>query len=111
MRLEHVEVSYWNCRSGCGDGVVGCGVRGGGGAGRRGGGVGGGTGVADISAEGMALAACISAVATTPVRGSPSHIHFLEGAFTAAVLLPGKAGGTSGRAATPRCDPQASAAQ
>jgi hypothetical protein len=72
--------------------------------------------VADISAEVMAeagataLAACISAVATTPVRGSASHIHFREGAFAAAVLLPVEAGGTSARSETPRCDPEASAA-
>jgi hypothetical protein len=72
------------------------------------------TAVADISAvvmaEGMALAACISAVATTPVQGSPSHIHFLEVAFTAAILLPVMAGETSARYETPRCDPEASAA-
>jgi hypothetical protein len=64
-----------------------------------------------VMAAATALAACISAVVTTPVRGSPSHIHLLEGAFTAAVLLPVKAGGTSARSETPRCDPQASAAQ
>jgi hypothetical protein len=50
------------------------------------------------------------AVATTPVRGSPSHIHFREGAFAAVVLLPVKAGGTSARSETPRCDPEASTA-
>jgi hypothetical protein len=64
-----------------------------------------------VMAAAMALAACILAVVTTPVRGSPSHIHFLEGAFTAAVLLPVKAGGTSARSETHRCDPLASAAQ
>jgi hypothetical protein len=70
-----------------------------------------------ISAEVMAeagataLVACIWAAATTLVRGSPSLIHFREGAFAAAVLLPVKAGGTSARSETPRCDPQASAAQ
>jgi hypothetical protein len=83
------------------------------------------TAVADISAavmaEGMALAACISvaatalaacisAVVTTPVGDSPSHIHFLEGACTAAILLPVMAGGTSGRYETPLCDPEVSAA-
>jgi hypothetical protein len=82
------------------------------------------TAVADTSAavmaEGMALAACISVaaaalavcisvVATTPVRGSP-HIHFREGAFAAAILLPVMAEGTSARSETPRCDPEASAA-
>ena len=61
------------------------------------------------TAEGVALAACISAVATMPVGGSSSHIHFLEGAFTAAVLLLVMAGGTSGRYETPLCDPEASA--
>jgi hypothetical protein len=77
------------------------------------------TAVADISAEDIsaeviagatASAACISEVATTAVRGSPSHIHFREGAFAAAVPLPVKAGGTSARSETPRCDPEASAA-
>jgi len=69
------------------------------------------TAVADISAEVMAeagataWAACISAVATTPVRGSPAHI-----LFAAAALLPVTAGGTSARSETPRCDPEASAA-
>lgn len=79
------------------------------------------TAVADISAEDIsaevtaeagatASAACISEVAITPVRGSPSHIHFREGAFAAAVPLPVKAGATSARSETPRCDPEASAA-
>jgi hypothetical protein len=63
-----------------------------------------------ISVVATALAACISAVATTAVGGSPSHIHFLEGTFTAAVLLPVMAGGTSGRYETPLYDPEASAA-
>ncbi len=74
------------------------------------------TAAADISAEGIsaeaeatALAACISAVAIMPVRGSPSHIHLREGAF-AAVLLLVEAGGTSARSETPRCDPEATAA-
>jgi hypothetical protein len=72
--------------------------------------------VADISAEVMAeaaataLAACISAVVTTPVLGSPAHIHFREGAFEAAVLLPVNARETSAKYETPRCDPEASAA-
>ena len=60
-------------------------------------------------AQATALAVCISVVATTPVRGSP-HIHFREGAFAAAILLPVMAEGTSARSETPRCDPEASAA-
>jgi hypothetical protein len=77
------------------------------------------TAVADISAEdisaevtagAMASAACISEVAITPVRGSPSLIHFREGAFAAAMPLPVKPGATSARSETPRCDPEASAA-
>ena len=63
-----------------------------------------------ISVAATALAACISAVATTPVGGSPSHIHFLEGLFTGAVLLPVMVGGISARYETPLCDPEASAA-
>jgi hypothetical protein len=52
---------------------------------------------AEVMAEVGAAAwvACISAVATTPVRDSPSHIRFREGACTAAVLLSVAAGGTS----------------
>ena len=63
-----------------------------------------------ISVAATALAACISAVATTPVGGSPSHIHFLEGLFTGAVLLPVMVGGISARYETPLCDPEVSAA-
>jgi hypothetical protein len=74
------------------------------------------TAVAAISAEVMgeavatALAACISAVATTPVRGSPSLIRFRVGAFAAGVLLPVMAGKTSAKSETPRSDPEASTA-
>jgi phosphoribosylcarboxyaminoimidazole (NCAIR) mutase len=52
---------------------------------------------ADISVEVMAeagataLAACISAVVTTPVRGSPSHIQFRGDTLAASILLPVKA--------------------
>jgi hypothetical protein len=81
-----------------------------GGGGHGGGGHGGGGHFGGGHGGGHGLAACISAVATTPVRGSPSHIHFLAGAFTGAVLLPVMAGGTWARYETPRCDPEASAA-
>lgn len=55
------------------------------------------TAAADISVEviaeagATALAACISAVATTPVRGSPSHIQFRGDTLAASILPPVKA--------------------
>jgi hypothetical protein len=54
-----------------------------------------------------ASVACISAAATTPVRGRPFHIRFREEAFAAAILLRVAAEGTSARSETPRCDPEA----
>jgi hypothetical protein len=54
-----------------------------------------------------ASVACISAAATTPVRGRPFHIRFREEAFAAAILLRVTAEGTWARSETHRCDPEA----
>ena len=82
-----------------------------GGGGHGGGGHGGGGMAVAVTAEVGAAAsvACISAAATTPVRGTPFHIRFREEAFAAAVLLRVAAGGISPRSETPRCDPEVSA--
>ena len=94
MRPESDDVPKFRngiCRSDC-RGPVECGVGGGRstvatvGGGHSGGGHFGGGG-----AQATALAVCITVVAITPVQNSP-HIHFREGAFAAAILLPVMAG-------------------